>query len=47
LTRPQICSENRTGQTCKIFLKRFPDTTGSYRMVSIAGFEKYAKLMGD
>jgi len=38
--------EKRTGQTCKIFMRRFRDTTGTYKLCSISGFEKFGKIMG-
>ena len=38
--------EMRTGQNFEMQLRRFKDTTGTYNMVSIIGFENYAELMG-
>jgi hypothetical protein len=39
--------EKRTGQTCTMRMKRFRDTSGTYRLVSMVGFEKFGKEMGE
>ena len=39
--------EKRTGQTCTMRMKRLRDTSGTYRLVSMVGFEKFGKEMGE
>ena len=38
--------EKRTGQTCKVMMKRFRDTSGTFKLVSMVGMEKLGKAMG-
>ena len=38
--------EKKTGTTCKLLMKRFRDTSGTYKLVSMIGFEKFGKAMG-
>jgi hypothetical protein len=40
------CLEKRTGQTCELLMRRFRDTSGTFKLVSTSGFEKFGKVMG-
>jgi len=41
-----LCTEKRTGETCKLLMKRFRDMSGSYQLISMVGFEKFGRAMG-
>jgi len=38
--------DKKSGATCKMYLKRFVETSGTYKMVTQIGFEKFAHAMG-
>ena len=38
--------DQKSGSACKFWLKRFVEMSGTYRMVSRSGFEKFAHAMG-
>lgn len=40
------CTEKTTGQTCTLHMKRFRDTSGTFRLISMSGFENFGSAMG-
>jgi len=38
--------EKKSGQTCKLYLKRFTDMTGTYKLTTVIGFMEFAAAMG-
>jgi hypothetical protein len=43
----QHALEKRSGQTCTIMMKRLRDTSGTYRLVSMVGFERLGRAIGE
>jgi hypothetical protein len=43
----QNCTEKKSGTSCKLWMRRFRDTSGTYKLVSMIGFEKLGRAMGE
>ena len=43
---PQTGTEKKSGLTSKVYLRRFKDITGTFKMVTMIGMEKFAAALG-
>ena len=39
--------DKNSGATCRLSMKKLLDITGTYEMISIQGFEDFAKTLGN
>ena len=42
----QTCLEKKSSTTCVMHMKRFRDCSGTFELVSMSGFEKFARTVG-
>jgi hypothetical protein len=39
--------DKKTGSSCTFHLNRFVEISGTYKLVTVVGFEKFAQAMGE